>query len=235
VSDCSILLLYPWKIAVLDWKSGESQDIPFSRNLFSQTVSRAPSGKIISVTPDVLNRIAAADSQKASIRYLITNNNLSSFVYLDADLNGPYLLDCSKCSIPIATPGVNTFALKDGKFYDFEFLSGNELAIIDEKYHLGIGGKGTLVSAASEVGSVLFAQLSLYIHPRQRFPDSPTRCKIPLPKRTDQFGINPSLRWRNLRHTDSGSESRWKKRNDRHTQNYQRHFSGCSGELLNAL
>jgi hypothetical protein len=168
--ECSILLLYSQKITVLDWKSGQTQDISFPRNFFSPTISRAPSGKIISVNLDVGNRINVTDSQKASIKYLITNNNLSSFVYLDADLNGPFLLDCSKCLIPVATPGVNTFALKDGKFHDFEFLPANELAIIDDQYHLSMGGKGTLITAASEVGNTLFVQLPYIYTSAATFP-----------------------------------------------------------------
>src|SRR5262249_49165082 len=112
ITDCSILLLYPEKVTVLDWKSGQSEDIPFPRNFLAPAISRAPSGKIITVNPDVLSKISVPDPQKSAIRYLITNNNLSSFVYLDADLNGPYLIDCSKCLIPVATPGINTFALK---------------------------------------------------------------------------------------------------------------------------
>lgn len=155
--ECSILLLYSDRITTLNWKSGQNQDFLVPHEFFSSTPSRAPSGKIMPVNAELLTRLGIPDSQKTVIQYLVTNNNLSSLLYFDADLKGPFPLDCAKCSIPIAVPGKNTFALRDGKFYDFDFLPENELAVIDEHYQLKIGGKGKLAAADLQSGSTVIA------------------------------------------------------------------------------
>ncbi len=187
-SECSVLLLYPDRITRLNWKSGQTQDFPVPREFFSSTPSRAPSGKIIPVNAELLTRLPVPDSEKTAIQYLVTNNNLLSLLYFDADLNGPFPLDCSKCPIPIAVPGLNTFALRDGKFYDFEFLPGNELAVIDKKYQLSVGGKGQLATAGSQVGGTLCAS-SGYLYTSSPTPSGQSDSLLKFLNQNGEIGL----------------------------------------------
>lgn len=52
-------------------------------------------------------------------------------------------------------PGLNTFALRNGRFFDFQFISKNSLAVIDTAGNLEVGASGTLVKADKTVGGTL--------------------------------------------------------------------------------
>jgi hypothetical protein len=172
-SMCSLLMLYSNRVEILDWKSGKTRTETFPPELLSPTPSRAPSGKILPASESLMNRLAVTEEEKRRIQYIVTTSDLNSILYFDAEFRAPHPLICNKCPIPIADPGLNTFLLRDGEFYDFELLPDNELAVIDEKYHLSIGGKGTLISANMSVGSTFCVSLPYIYTSSPSLPGQP--------------------------------------------------------------
>jgi hypothetical protein len=157
--ECPILLLSSKTLSILDWKKKTTKILTLSKEDFSLSRSRAPSGKIIPITSDLSDRLSLNDEEKQRVRYVITNNNLESPLFYDAEFTVENPLQCKTCPFPVATPGFNTFALRDGKFFDFEMLPGNEIAAIDNTYHLNVGGKGRLATSETQVGATLCTSL----------------------------------------------------------------------------
>lgn len=172
-SECSILLLYADHFKILDWKAGSMRLEVFSKETLSPFPSRAPSGKIIPVSAEFASRLPLSDEEKQRIRYIITNNNLAIPLYYDSEFTTTYPMPCKGCPFPVATPGFNTFSLRDGKFYDFELLQENEVAVIDDKYHLSVGGKGRLATSDVGVGATLCTALPFIYTSSHTLPGQP--------------------------------------------------------------
>jgi hypothetical protein len=57
--------------------------------------------------------------------------------------------------LPKPEPGLNTYALSEGRFYDFEEFGSNGLAVVDLKSRLHVAVQGKLVSAEQKAGGTL--------------------------------------------------------------------------------
>jgi hypothetical protein len=134
---CEIVVLYGDAVETIDWKNGTKKKMSIENEHFLNAPSRAPSGKIL--------------HQGES--FLILNNNLNYPLKYDANLNDPSPAEEST-NIPKAAPGLNTFLLMNGRFYDFEFLNPKGMAVIQDNQTLSIG-TGTLTTANEIVGSSL--------------------------------------------------------------------------------
>jgi len=172
-SECSILLLNADSLMILDWKKGSFEIHPLPQESLTPFPSRAPSGKIIPVSPEFTSRLPINDDEKQRIRYIITSNNLAEPLYFDSGLTTAYPLPCKGCPFPVATPGFNTFALRDGKFYDFDLLPESEIAVIDDKYRLNVGGKGRRAESDVEVGATLCISLPFIYTSSHSLPGQP--------------------------------------------------------------
>jgi hypothetical protein len=170
---CSILILSTRTFTIIDWEKGSARMETFPSELLTLSPSRAASGKIIPVTTELADRLPLSDDEKQRVRYIITNNDLESPVFYDAEFTAAYPVPCKSCPFPVAVPGFNTFALRDGKFFDFEILPANEMATIDQNYHLNVRGKGHLANSDIEVGGTLCASLPFIYTSSHTLPGQP--------------------------------------------------------------
>jgi hypothetical protein len=135
--SCDIIVLYADGIEQIDWKNGNKKKTSFASEHFRSVRSRAPSGKILT----------QADG------FLILNNNLNHPLKFDSNFDQP--VEVTEASnLPQPAPGVNTFLLMNGRFFDFEFLKPKGMAVIEDNQTLSIGA-GTLTTANELVGSSL--------------------------------------------------------------------------------
>lgn len=139
-ADCDIILLYPNRLETLNWRTLAHQVKEIPSGLFSSMRSRAPSGKILS-SPD---------------GFVVLSNDLSRPVYYDSELNGP--ISPSAVSIlPSATPGLNSYTLGDGKFWDFEPLAEGGMVVVETNRHLSLAREGALTTASNPAGGAVTA------------------------------------------------------------------------------
>lgn len=139
-ADCEIVLLYPDRIETLNWKTMEHKVQAIPSSLFSATRSRAPSGKILN----------NGDG------FVVLSNDLNRPIYFDAELIGP--ISPSTVSIlPAAAPGLNSYSLGDGKFWDFEPLADGGMAVVETNRRLSLAREGTLTTASNPAGGALAA------------------------------------------------------------------------------
>jgi hypothetical protein len=89
----------------------------------------------------------------------------------DSNLNDPSPAEQST-NIPKAAPGLNTFLLMNGRFYDFEFLNPKGMAVIQDNQTLSIGA-GTLTTANEIVGSSLAVVWPAIYTSSSSLPDQP--------------------------------------------------------------
>lgn len=171
--ECSILILYADHLMIVDWKNQSFRIQPFIPETLAPFPSRAPSGKIIPISREFSEKLPLNDDEKQRIQYIVTNNNLAGPLYYDSELTAAFPLPCKGCPFPVATPGFNTFALRDGKFYDFELLPENEVAVIDDQYRLNVGGKGHLAQSDVEVGATLCTSLPFIYTSSHSLPGQP--------------------------------------------------------------
>ncbi len=138
--NCRLILLFKNRIAVLQWQSGEKKEILFPQRFFQSIRSRAPSGKIL----------------KFAKGYLILNQDLTSPLYFTEDFDSPPGTYVEKPDwLPVPEPGFNWYTLQDGRFFDFETLAENGLAVIDTAYSIQIARGGKLVAATIRCGATL--------------------------------------------------------------------------------
>jgi hypothetical protein len=139
---CSVLLLYSQELVERNWQTGEQHSVPLP---VTSIRSRAPSGKILILQDTIF----------------ILTNQLSSPVVLNRDLQP------AKAELPATLPkpeaGLNTYALADGKFYDFEQFASSGLAVVNSKNHLQLAEQGMVISNDQLVGGTL-AVLLPYIY-----------------------------------------------------------------------
>ena len=136
--DCSLLLLYSNQLVERNWRTAVERVIPLPR---TGSPSRAPSGKIL-----------AADGF-----IWIATNNLSSPVAFDPELNMKNAAWPSR--FPVAKPGLNTFTLADGEFFDFQEIGSAAMAVITAKNKLQIADRKNLLTAVDAVGGSLCVSL----------------------------------------------------------------------------
>ncbi|HSE42318.1 MAG TPA: hypothetical protein VLH08_16250, partial [Acidobacteriota bacterium] len=134
---CDILVLYEDGIEQIDWKSGNKKKILIANDQFRSVRSRAPSGKILAQEDGIL----------------ILNNNLNHPLKFDSSFDQPVAVE-EASNFPHPAPGLNTFLLMNGRFFDFELLKPKGMAVIEDNQTLSIGA-GTLITANELVGSSL--------------------------------------------------------------------------------
>jgi hypothetical protein len=152
---CEIVVLYADAVEMIDWKNGTKKKMSIENEHFLNTRSRAPSGKIL----------------QQGESFLILNNNLNYPLKYDSNLNDPSPAEQST-NIPKAAPGLNTFLLMNGRFYDFEFLNPKGIAVIQDNQTLSIGA-GTLTTANEIVGSSLAVVWPAIYTSSSSLPDQP--------------------------------------------------------------
>ena len=140
--DCTLLLLYREELVERNWKEGTERLIRFS---LTGLRSRAPSGKIV---------------KSGNLIFILTNELSVPLVY-DENLgrsNGKI-----PSHWPKAEPGLNTFALADGRFFDFAPFGVKGLAVVDLQNRVSVADQGKLVSAREPAGGTLHVS-SPYIY-----------------------------------------------------------------------
>jgi hypothetical protein len=139
--DCQLLLLYADRIDVLNWEKQSTSSINIGNEFQSPIRSRAPAGKILPFRTG----------------FLILESQLNSPLFLDAKLQTPPSAMREKLEgLPLPEPGANTFMMKNGRFYDFEYVSQIALAVIDTSQKLQVGSSGTLITADKPVGGTFW-------------------------------------------------------------------------------
>ncbi len=138
--NCRLLLLFTNRMTVLNWQSGEEKEVFFPQSFFNSIRSRSSSGKII----------------KFAQGYLILNQDLTNPLYFTEDFDSPPGAYVEKPDwLPVPEPGFNWYTLQDGRFFDFETLPGNGLAVIDTNYSIQIARKGKVVPSTVRCGATL--------------------------------------------------------------------------------
>jgi hypothetical protein len=140
--NCSLLLLYRDELIERDWKQGTERVIPFS---LTGIRSRSPSGKILKIQEKIF----------------ILTNELSAPVVFDQNLQRSTANFPSH--LPKAEPGLNTYSLADGRFFDYDALGLKGLAVVDLQNRLSVADQGKLVSSEEPAGSTLHVS-SPYIY-----------------------------------------------------------------------
>jgi len=133
--NCSVLLLYSTALVERSWQTGTERTIALPSTAAQR--SRAPSGKILKIQENffiVSNQLAVP---------AVFQRNLTP---ASGQLPG---------RLPRPEPGVNTYALSEGRFYDFEEFGPNGLAVIDVKNRLHVADQGKLSSAEQTVGGTI--------------------------------------------------------------------------------
>jgi hypothetical protein len=133
--NCSLLLLYSNALVERSWQNGTERIIPLPATAGQR--SRAPSGKILRIQENffvVSNQFATP---------LVFKRNLDQ---VSGEFPG---------RLPKPEPGLNTYALSEGRFYDFEEFGSNGLAVVDLKSRLHVADQGKLVSAEQKAGGTL--------------------------------------------------------------------------------
>lgn len=152
-----LILLYPDHLELRDWKEKKDRYFLFSEKFRADTRSRAPSGKILAIQGDFLRRLTLPASSDSDLFFVITASDLSGPIYFDSAWNGPFPVSCHGCPLPVATPGLNTFQIADGHFFDFELLPESRIAVVDSHNQLSLADRGNLITADRPVGSTLCA------------------------------------------------------------------------------
>lgn len=134
---CAVLLLYPDRLELLDWKSGSTKQILLKK--IRGIRSRAPSGKLI----------------KSGSYYWVLHNNYPEPLCFNSELNTCEDAAPAPLNFPRAAPGVNYFFLYDGKFYDLEIGAEQKMAVIETSRHLSIAESGRRVTSQERVGGCL--------------------------------------------------------------------------------
>lgn len=149
--NCSLLLLYSNKLVERNWQTGTERAIAVP---YSTQPSRAPSGKIL-----LLDHLI-----------FVMTNNLAAPLVLDEKLNPAKATLPSR--FPAPRPGLNTYFLADGEFYDYQELSSGGLAVINAQDRLEIADHGKLVSTAEQkVGGSLCVSLPYIYVSAATLPD----------------------------------------------------------------
>ncbi|HJZ13733.1 MAG TPA: hypothetical protein VJ521_16380, partial [Acidobacteriota bacterium] len=143
-----LLLLYSDRVDVLDWRRGTHKSISIPPRFASRVRSRAPSGKLI----------------HSDNGFIILHNNLNAPLLINAQLDAlPVLYTMRPAWLPVPDPGVNSFTLQDGRFFDFDPLNGESFAAVDTQGKLSLASGGNLISSAIEAGGTLAVMLpSIY-------------------------------------------------------------------------
>jgi len=140
-SDCLLLLLYPDRIDILNWKKQTTNSVHIGNEFQAAIRSRAPAGKILPFRTG----------------FLILESQLTSPLFVDAKLQSPPTAMREKLEgLPLPEPGTNAFLMKNGRFFDFEYVSQIALAVIDTSQKLQVGSSGTLVTADKLVGGTFW-------------------------------------------------------------------------------
>jgi hypothetical protein len=135
--ECEIIVLYDDAVERIQWKTGNKTKVSIAPEHLLQIRSRAPSGKILALSEE----------------FLVLNNNLSNPLKYDSHFGGLSVANLP-AYIPKPEPGLNTFLLMNGRFYDFELLNPKGIAVVQQNQMLSIGA-GTLITANELVGSSL--------------------------------------------------------------------------------
>lgn len=156
--SCSLLILYPDRVEALDWKKNETKQWPFPGQSIAAVRSRAPSGKIMPFRKG----------------FLLLANSLAFPQYLAGDLASPPApVKETIEGLPLPEPGLNTFTLRNGRFFDFQFLSKISLAVVDTAGNLEVGSGGTLVKAEKPVGGTFCFDDSVFYASSPSMTDQP--------------------------------------------------------------
>ena len=131
---CSLLILYPSRLVERDWSDGSEREIPIA---ITGQRSRAPSGKILKL-PNI---------------YYILNNQFAVPLALNTKLE--QVKNELPSRLPQPEPGLNTYALSDGRFFDFEEFGEKGLAVINSQNRLAVADQGKLVFGEQPVGGSL--------------------------------------------------------------------------------
>jgi hypothetical protein len=155
---CALLILYPDRIEALDWKKNETKQWAFRGESVAAVRSRAPSGKIMPFRKG----------------YLVLSNTLASPQYLAGDLASPPAPVKEPLEgLPLPEPGLNTFMLRNGRFFDFQFLSKTSLAVVDTAGNLEVGSGGALIKADKQVGGTFCFDDPVFFASSPSLPDQP--------------------------------------------------------------
>jgi hypothetical protein len=140
--DCSLLLLYREELVERNWKQNTERVIPIP---LTGIRSRAPSGKILKMHDSI---------------FILTNELSAPLVF---DKNLQRISANFPSHLPRAEPGLNTYALVDGRFFDYDPLGVKGLAVVDLENRLYVADQGRLVSAEQPVGGTIHVS-SPYIY-----------------------------------------------------------------------
>ncbi|MCI0414132.1 hypothetical protein L0222_15205 [bacterium] len=133
--NCSVLLLYSNALVERSWQNGTERTINLP--ITAAQRSRAPSGKILKI-------------QEA---FFIVSNQLATPAVFQRNLT--QTSGQLPGHLPKPEPGLNTYALSEGRFYDFAEFGPNGLAVIDVTNRLHVADQGKLTSATEPVGGTI--------------------------------------------------------------------------------
>ncbi len=133
--DCTLLLLYSNELVERNWKDGTERTVPLP---VTGLRSRAPSGKLLTIQNTIF----------------VLSNQLAAPIVLNRDLQRTE--GDSPKRFPRPEPGLNSYALSDGRFFDFEEFGPKGLAVIDIKYRLSVADQGKLILSDQQTGGTLF-------------------------------------------------------------------------------
>ena len=133
--NCTLLLLYSNALVERNWQTGTERIIELPST--AALKSRAPSGKILKVQEN----------------FFIVGNQLATPAVFQSNLTQSSGQLPGR--LPKPEPGVNTYALSEGRFYDFEEFGPNGLAVIDTRNKLHVADQGNLASAEEPVGGTI--------------------------------------------------------------------------------
>lgn len=138
---CRLLLLYTDRVEALNWSTGEKKTFLWTTADVASVVSRAPSGKIVPFRSG----------------FLLLSNSLEKPLFLAADLSAaPRAVQETVEGLPLPEAGLNTFTLRNGKFWDFQFLSRTTLAVITTSGSIQLGSEGKLLKSDRTVGGTFW-------------------------------------------------------------------------------
>ncbi len=145
---CSLLLLYSDVLVERNWQTGKERSIPLPTTASQR--SRAPSGKILNMQ---------------NVLFIVSNQLVTPAVF-------QHNLTQTSGRLPGRLPkpesGLNTYALSEGRFYDFSEFGPNGLAVIDVKNRLHVADQGKLTSAEQMAGG------TIYVAPPYIYTSSPS-------------------------------------------------------------
>ncbi len=153
--SCEIIVLYDDAVERIDWKTGNKKKVSIAAEHFLNVRSRAPSGKILALSGE----------------FLILSNNLNYPLKYDSNFDQSSPTEHATY-IPKPAPGLNTFMLMNGRFYDFELLIPKGMAVVQDNQTLSIGA-GTLTTANEIVGCSLAVNWPAIYTSSASLPDQP--------------------------------------------------------------